>query len=152
MLSYSVLKTLHVLCAMLFIGNVVVTGTWAALAERTRNHDIVKFSNHLVLVTDVIFTFPGALGVLITGHLMSGQFPAQPGWVAWSYALFGISGLIWAIVLLPIQLKQRQLLNQSKVITADYLKLSRTWQIVGAFATIFPFPVLYMMIAKAAPT
>jgi uncharacterized membrane protein len=150
--SYSLLKTIHVLCAMLFIGNVIVTGTWAALAERTRNHEIVKFSNRLVLVTDAIFTFPGAIGVLITGHLMSGQYVAQPGWVAWSYALFGISGLIWAIVLLPIQLKQRHLLEQSNVITADYLRLSRTWQIVGAFATLFPFPVLYMMVSKATPT
>ncbi len=150
--SYSILKTIHVLCAMLFIGNVVVTGTWAALAERTRNHDIIKFSNHLVLVTDAIFTGPGALGVLFTGHLMAGQFPAQPGWVAWSYALFGISGLIWAIVLLPIQLKQRTLLRQSTVITQDYLRLSRTWQIVGAFATLFPFPVLYLMVSKGLVT
>lgn len=147
-MSYSLLKTAHVLCAMLFIGNVIVTGTWAALAERTRNHDIVKFSNHLVLVTDAIFTAPGAIGVLVTGHLMASQYAAQPGWIGWSYALFGISGLIWAIVLLPIQLKQRRLLNQSTVITADYLRLSRTWQIVGAFATIFPFPVLYLMVSK----
>jgi uncharacterized membrane protein len=152
MLTFSVLKTLHVLFAMLFIGNVVVTGTWAALAERTRNHDIVKFSNHLVLVTDAIFTLPGAIGVLVTGHLMSGQYAAQPGWVGWSYVLFGISGLIWAIVLLPIQLRQRQLLKQSNVITADYLRLSRTWQIAGAVATLFPFPVLYMMVAKTVPT
>jgi uncharacterized membrane protein len=151
MLSYSLLKTAHVLCAMLFIGNVIVTGTWAALAERTRNHEIVKFSNRLVLITDAIFTGPGAIGVLITGHLMAGQYAAQPGWIAWSYALFGISGLIWAVVLLPIQLKQRQLLSQSTVITADYLRLSRTWQIVGAFATLFPFPVLYMMVSKAVP-
>ena len=29
------LKIIHVLCACLFLGNVIVSGTWAALAERT---------------------------------------------------------------------------------------------------------------------
>jgi len=37
--------------------------------------------------------------------------------------------LIRALVLVPIQLKQRALLNRFDHITADYLRLSKVWQI-----------------------
>lgn len=152
MSSLGALKTVHVLCACLFLGNVLVSGVWAAMAERTRNHAIIQFSNRLVLITDLLFTATGALGVVITGYLMADKFgghAAHP-WIAWSYALFGISGLIWAAVLLPIQLKQRQLLRHTDHITSEYLQLSRVWQISGAVATVVPLPILYLMVTKAA--
>lgn len=144
------LKTVHVLCACLFLGNVIVSGTWAALAERTRNHQIIKFSNHLVLVTDLLFTLTGALGVVITGHLMAANYGGDTAhaWISWSYALFGLSGLIWALVLVPLQLKQRALLKKTTTITGEYLQLSRIWQISGAIATVLPLPIVYLMITK----
>jgi uncharacterized membrane protein len=148
----STLKIVHVLCACLFLGNVVVSGIWAALAERTRNHDIIKFSNRLVLITDLLFTATGAIGVVFTGHLMAKGFggdSAHP-WITWSYALFGLSGLIWMLVLLPIQLKQRNILRNTTQITREYLQLSKVWQISGAVATVLPLPILYLMVTKAA--
>jgi uncharacterized membrane protein len=148
----STLKIAHVLCACLFLGNVVVSGIWAALAERTRNHAIIQFSNRLVLITDLLFTLTGAVGVVFTGHLMAGRYggdTAHP-WITWSYALFGLSGLIWMLVLVPIQFKQRLLLQRTTQITSEYLQLSRVWQISGAVATVLPLPILYLMVTKVA--
>jgi uncharacterized membrane protein len=146
----STLKIIHVLCACLFLGNVVVSGIWAAMAERTRNHTIIQFSNRLVLITDLMFTATGAIGVVFTGHLMAGQYggdTAHP-WITWSYILFGVSGLIWMLVLVPIQFKQRLLLQRTTQITREYLQLSRVWQISGAVATVLPLPILYLMVTK----
>jgi len=148
----STLKIVHVLCACLFLGNVVVSGIWAYMAERTRNHAIIQFSNRLVLMTDLLFTASGAVGVVFTGHLMAGHYggdTAHP-WITWSYALFGLSGLIWMLVLLPIQLKQRRILQRSTQITSEYMVLSRVWQISGAVATVLPLPILYLMINKVS--
>jgi uncharacterized membrane protein len=146
------LKVVHLLCACLFLGNVIVSGVWAALAERTGRHEIIKFSNRMVLLTDVLFTATGALGVVITGHLMADRFGGDTahGWITWSYMLFGLSGLIWACVLVPIQLRQRTLLARFDYITADYLRLSRVWQIAGAVATILPLPIIYLMVTKVS--
>ncbi len=145
------LKTIHVMSACLFLGNVIVSGTWAALAERTRNHEIIRFSNKLVLITDLLFTVTGALGVIVTGHLMASRFDdAAHSWITWSYLLFGLSGLIWACVLVPIQLKQRLLLKRHDHITGEYLRLSKVWQISGAVATVLPLPILYLMVTKVA--
>ena len=146
----STLKIIHVLCACLFLGNVIVSGIWAAMAERTRNHTIIQFSNRLVLITDLLFTATGAIGVVLTGHLMAGQYggdTAHP-WITWSYILFGVSGLIWMLVLVPIQFKQRLLLQRTTQITREYLQLSRVWQISGAVATVLPLPILYLMVTK----
>ena len=64
------------------------------------------------------------------------------------YGLFGLSGLIWALVLVPIQLRQRVLLKRFQAVTPEYLKLSRIWQISGAIATVVPLPIVYLMIVK----
>lgn len=145
------LKIIHILCACLFIGNVVVSGVWAALAERTRDHTIIRFSNRLVLITDVLFTAGGSLGVVITGYLMADRWGGQSAhpWIQWSYILFGLSGLIWLFILLPIQLRQRRLLRETTQITTQYTRLSRQWQLWGALATLLPMPILYFMITKS---
>ena len=98
-------KVLHLVCACLFLGNVIVSGVWALLAERTRNHAIIQFSNRMVLITDAIFTLSGAIGVVWTGHSMAahlGGGGAHPG-SQWSYGLLGFSGLFWLCVLVPSQ-------------------------------------------------
>lgn len=152
MVANDTVKVLHVLSACLFLGNVIVSGTWAFLAERTRNFEVISFSNRLVLITDGLFTLTGALLVVYTGSLMSHRYDGAPAaaqaWISWSYMLFGASGLIWALVLVPIQLRQRLLLKRDRAVTAEYVKLSRVWQISGAIATIVPLPIVYLMIVK----
>ena len=152
MVANDTVKVLHVLSACLFLGNVVVSGTWAFMAERTRNFEVVAFSNRLVLITDMLFTLTGALLVVYTGFLMSHRYEGVPAasqaWITWSYILFGLSGLIWALILVPIQLRQRVLLGRHRAITPEYLKLSRVWQISGAIATVVPLPIVYLMIVK----
>ena len=152
MVANDTVKVLHVLSACLFLGNVVVSGTWAFLAERTRNFEVISFSNRLVLVTDLLFTLTGALLVVYTGSLMAHRYDGAPAasqeWITWSYRLFGLSGLIWLLVLVPIQLRQRALLKRYQTITPQYLKLSSIWQISGAVATVVPLPIVYLMIVK----
>jgi uncharacterized membrane protein len=144
------LKLIHLICACLFLGNVIVSGIWALQAERTRNHAIIQFSNRMVLITDVFFTLLGSLGVVWTGHGMAENFGGGDGhpWIQWSYGLLGFSGLIWLLVLVPIQLKQRSLLLNTDTVGEDYWRLSRIWKIAGAFATLLPLPIVYLMVTK----
>jgi uncharacterized membrane protein len=81
-------------------------------------------------------------------HRYAGMPAESQAWITWSYMLFGLSGLIWALVLVPIQLRQRVLLKRHQAITPQYLKLSRIWQISGAIATVVPLPIVYLMIIK----
>lgn len=152
MVANDSVKVLDVPSACLFLGNVVVSGTLAFIAERTRNFEVIAFSNRLVLITDLMFMLTGALLVVYTGSLMSHRYDGVPAasqaWITWSYMLFGVSGLIWVLVLVPIQWRQRVLLGRHRAITPEYLKLSRIWQISGAVATLVPLPIVYLMIVK----
>ena len=99
-MSPAALKIAHILCACLFIGNVIVSGVWAAMAERTQDHTIIRFSNRMVLITDVLFTAGGSIGIVLTGYLMAHRWGGETAhpWIQWSYILFGLSGLIWLFV------------------------------------------------------
>ena len=48
MVANDTVKVLHALFACLFLGNVVVSGMWAFLAERTRSFEVIALSNLLV--------------------------------------------------------------------------------------------------------
>jgi len=152
-LSYLTLKTIHILGSILFVGNIVVTALWKAMADRTKAADIIAFAQRLVTITDFAFTGIGAALVLVTGLLMAGTYDAswwKVGWIAWGLGLFTASGTIWAVVLIPIQVKQSKLTKNLSggEVPKDYWRLGRLWLIWGMIATILPLINIYFMVFK----
>lgn len=146
------LKSLHILGASLFLGNIMVSAFWKVLADRTGNYSVVRFATRLVNVTDIVFTGLGVVLLLATGHLLAQNHGGvlANDWILWSYVLFAVSGAIWIAVLLPIQFKQANLLRASptEVIPQEYYRWARLWSIAGVLATLFPLPAIYLMVAK----
>lgn len=66
-MEYTTVKFIHLLGAVLFLGNIIVTAVWKSLADRTRNPVIIAFACRLVNVTDLAFTAFGAALVVIGG-------------------------------------------------------------------------------------
>ena len=128
-MSPAALKIAHILCACLFIGNVIVSGVWAAMAERTQDHTIIRFSNRMVLITDVLFTAGGSIGIVLTGYLMAHRWGGETAhpWIQWSYLLFVLSGLTVLFVLLPLQLLQPRLLVHTTQTTPPHPHPFRLW-------------------------
>lgn len=147
----STLKTLHILGVCLFIGNIVVSGLWKAMADRVDDLAVARFATRLVNTTDAVFTAVGAALLLAAGHAMAGKYggiSANP-WIWWSYAAFGLSGLLWVAVLLPIQIRQARLLRgASAAVPQEYKRLARIWSVVGVVATLVTLPPLYWMVAR----
>jgi uncharacterized membrane protein len=146
------LKTLHMLGVCLFIGNIIVSGFWKAMADRVDDLAVARFATRLVNLTDAVFTGLGATLLLAAGRAMAGQhggIAANP-WIVWSYAAFGLSGLLWVAVLVPIQIRQARLLRSaSHTIPANYKRLAVIWSAVGIAATVAALPPLYWMVARA---
>ena len=65
--SYLILKTIHIIAAVLFLGNIIITGWWKIMANRTNNPVIISFAQRQVTLTDFIFTAGGSALLLITG-------------------------------------------------------------------------------------
>lgn len=146
------LKSLHILGSSLFLGNIIVSAFWKVLADRTGNYSVIRFATRLVNVTDAVFTGLGATLLLVTGHLLAGNYGGilSNDWILWSYVLFGVSGAIWIAVLIPIQFRQAQMLRMSPTeeIPKEYYRLTRLWTLAGILATLFPLPAVYLMVSR----
>jgi uncharacterized membrane protein len=97
--AYSIMKSLHVLAATVFLGNIIVTGWWKSMADRTKDRATVVFAQRQVTLTDIVFTTGGVIAILVTGigcaHMLRIDV-WQVRWTAWGMYLFIASGVIWA--------------------------------------------------------
>jgi uncharacterized membrane protein len=147
------LKTLHILGVVLFLGNIIISFVWRLLAQRIDDKAVHKFSIKLIQRTDFIFMVPGVIIIGVTGHMLApalGGSGAHP-WIYHSYALLTLSVLIWVAGLLPIQRKQMRLIDEShslKEAGVRYKALNRWWSILGAIATVLPLIALYLMVVR----
>jgi uncharacterized membrane protein len=151
--GYLTLKSLHLLGAVLFLGNIIVTAVWKVLADRTANPAVVANAQRLVTVTDVAFTAPGAALILVTGLLMAPAFGGihDTVWLWWGLGLFIASGAIWGVVLIPVQVMQARMARHFATgadIPVRYWTLSRVWIGFGTVATLLPLANLYVMVFK----
>ena len=70
-MSLTTLKSIHILAVTLFVGNIIVSAFWKALADRTREVGVIRYATRLVILTDVFFTAGGIALLLATGHAMA---------------------------------------------------------------------------------
>jgi uncharacterized membrane protein len=153
-MSYEMLKVIHVIGAILMVGNIMVTAVWKILADRTNNPQVIAFAQRLVTLTDFMFTLPGAVLLITSGDyiayvLMSDSWSIT--WIFWGRILFITSGLIWLLILVPVQIKQRKLVRSfanGNEIPAQYWHLNRIWVTAGSLAVILPLIAVVLMIIK----
>ncbi|WP_018986429.1 DUF2269 family protein [Methylophilus methylotrophus] len=153
--SYLWLKSLHLLGVVLFLGNIIVTGWWKAMADLTKNPVIIGFAQRQVTLTDYVFTAGGALILLVAGvvNVVVHGMPLSLTWLRWGLGLFVLSGLIWLFILIPTQIAQAKIAKtfvQGSVITDRYWLLCQRWYIWGLIATLLPLCNLYWMVFKTA--
>ena len=138
---------------VLFLGNIIVTGVWKFMADRTGNPAVIGFAQRLVTLTDWVFTFGGVVLVLAGGYGMAAAagYDLRMSWLLLAQSLFVASGVIWAAILIPIQIRQARLAHAFEnggEIPAVYWRLNRHWYIWGLLATVIPAANLYVMVAK----
>jgi len=151
--NYLLLKSIHHLGVVLFLGNFVVTAVWKILADKTQSPAVVAYAQRVVTINDFTFTPVSVLLILITGELMATKFGeiSDVFWLSWGMWLFITSGVIWVLILVPIQIKQAKLarsFSSENEIPESYWSLSKYWIVFGVIATILPFANLYFMVFK----
>ena len=152
--TYLTLKSLHILGAVIFLGNIIVTGWWKVMADRTKNPKVIAFAQRQVTLTDFVFTAGGAaliLGTGITNATVHNMDYWCIRWLAWGMWLFIASGVIWVAVLIPVQIKQARMAREFDIngnIPDSYWVLGKLWIVFGTVATVLPLISLYWMIFK----
>jgi uncharacterized membrane protein len=153
-MSYEAFKVIHLFGVILFLGNIIVTGVWKVLADRTGEPRIIAYAQRLVTLTDWIFTaggvaliLIGAYGMAAVGHLdLRGS-----AWLVWGQAMLAASGAIWVVVLIPTQIlqaRQARAFAKDGAIPQSYWRRGRRWAVWGTIATVIPLANLYFMVFK----
>jgi len=86
--SYQWNLFMHILGAIVFLGNIIVTAMWMMLAKRSKNPDNLRFAARSVIATDVCFTTPGIVPSDKRSILSSGWF--KSGHASWIWVALGI--------------------------------------------------------------
>ncbi len=152
-IMYAVVLFFHILGAVLFVGNIIVTAMWKARADRTGDLATIAFANRLVAATDRVFTVPGAILIALTGYTMAARRPwplhGLP-WLEYGQGLFWLTVLIYLIVLIPVQRRMLAVVDAARAGTLppEYGALSKRWAMWGGIATLLPLIILYMMVTK----
>ena len=152
---YIILKSLHVLSVVLFLGNIITGLFWKRHADRTGDPRLMAHALDGVIRSDRWFTMPGVLAIIVTGVglAQSAGYPiVATGWIWKSLILFGISGALFGIWVAPLQKRLRTLAAagsaSGQIDLPLYRKLSLRWEIAGAIATLTPIGALFLMVAK----
>ncbi len=151
---YLLLKTVHITGVVIFLGNILVTAWWKAMADHTRDCVVIAYAQRQVTFTDLAFT-SGGMALILAGGLPNAYVlsanPWSLSWLAWGMGLFIASGMIWVVILIPLQVRQARLARRFVVassIPEEYWRLARRWYLWGALATALPLLNLYFMVFK----
>jgi uncharacterized membrane protein len=151
--SYLWLKTIHLLGVVLFLGNIIVTGWWKVMADKTLNPQVIAFAQRQVTLTDFVFTAGGAAILLGTGmgNVLINHLDLSIRWLSQGMLMFTISGIIWILILIPAQIKQAKMAKEFAVtgeIPELYWRLNNRWIVFGVIATLIPMVNFYWMVFK----
>ncbi|WP_412775918.1 DUF2269 family protein [Thalassospira lucentensis] len=155
-MEYSIVKLVHLLGVILFLGNIIVSALWKAQADITKDPVIIAFACRLVNMTDLVFTAFGAVLVTVGGiglfHATGIAISDAPH-LTIGISLFAMAAVLWLVGLVPLQLYMSKI--SAKTVAAGetqmpaiYAKCRKLWALLGLVATALPLGALYFMVVR----
>jgi uncharacterized membrane protein len=152
---YLLIKLLHVIAVILFLGNIITGVFWHFHAARTRDPKLLAHTMDGIIRSDHFFTIPGVVIIIVTGVAAAiyGNYPIlRTGWILWTLVLFIVSGVIFMFRVAPLQ-KQLRAFAEAAVQSgtfdyARYRALAVRWEVWGTASTLAPLVGVGFMVLK----
>ncbi len=144
---------MHIVGAIVFMGNIVVTAVWMSMARRSGVPANLRFAAHGVLAADIYLTTPGVVLLFVNGLILSFHWfeKGGAGWLHVSMGLFVLSGVAWLALLVPIQRKLARLAAEGAPgddLPAGFRPALKAWFRWGGILTLLPLITLVLMVLK----
>ncbi|KAB1656856.1 DUF2269 family protein [Pseudoclavibacter chungangensis] len=123
-----------VLGAVLVVGNIIVTEAWTYMAERTGDRQVLRFAARAVTWADVFFTAPGIFLAVISGLFLTEQLGHHDAWVRGAETSFITAGVIWFVLLVPMQNRLAVRAEQDEL-DEGFTTILHRWYGFGILAT-----------------
>ncbi len=148
------LLTLHIFSAVWLMSHLISSAFWKARADRSGSPEHVATTTRALVRSDLTFTAPGIIGLLVTGIGMGGitgweRF--QEPWLAVSFLLTLLIAALWLAILMPQQRRMARLAQEALAGShqeSAYQQASKIWNITGGIVTLIPIVVLFLMVFK----
>lgn len=139
-MSYTLLKTLHILSMVLLFGTGLGSAFYKWMADRSGNVAHIAVTNRHVVLADWIFTTPTVIFQPLSGFWMVYLLglPWSTPWVLASF-LYALAGVCW----LPVVWLQIRMQKSPKTLSPmlpPYLKFTGTWRAGGSGWAFPPLP------------
>jgi len=148
MVDVSTWRVLHVFGAILLVGNVTVTGFWAAFLYARRDAMPFRPVARAILWTDLLFTAGGAGLLTFSGIqliLARGYSFWGTPWLARGVGSLALSAFLWLAVLVPDQFRLERMSPDDR---AGLRRVFLRWSVVGWASTALLFYSLWSMVRK----
>ena len=153
--AYSLVKTLHVLGAMVLFGTGIGTAFQMLLAHRSGESGVVARVARGTVRADWLFTTPAMVLQPVTGLVLAAWagYGLVDTWLVASVALYAVAGLCWFPVVV-IQLRMARLAEAAARDRAPlppaYHRLFRIWFALGWPALAAMLAIIHLMVTKPA--
>ncbi len=147
------IRLVHILGAVMFLGGIMASIIWMVLATRTKKPEVIKFAINSVTVVDMIFSNPGAFLLIPTGFLLAGSFKQiiDTSWLALSLTLVNLAGVVYLAFCLRYQLKLARMANgmeEGLNFSSEFTDMLNKWFLWAIIATVLIVIPLFLMVFK----
>lgn len=157
--TYLLVKTLHILSAMLILGTGMGTAFYLFFVNRSGSVPAQAVVSHWVCRADFWFTTPAVIFQLGSGLWLMHQMkmPFSATWIWASLGLYAFAGLCW----LPVVWWQMQMRDIAKrandnlannrgktTLPKTYWKLAKKWELLGFLAFPAVVVIVFLMVIK----
>lgn len=136
-MSFLILKTLHILSAIILFGVGLGTVFYKIMADRSGNLAAIAVTSRQVVLADWLFTTPAVIFQPLSGMLMASQvgYGLDTPWLVATYWLYILTGACWLPVVM-LQIRMRDLaeaaLASRTALPDSYRRYARIWLALGA--------------------
>ncbi|HEX7031142.1 MAG TPA: DUF2269 family protein [Gammaproteobacteria bacterium] len=148
---YLLLKTVHILAAVLFIGNITTGILWKLHGDRSNDPRVMAHTLAGIIRADRWFTMPAVIVLLLSGLGLAhvGGYPFFGTFWIWAgLALFVATGIVAGRWVAPVQRKLLAVAGAPQFDAQEYARLSAAWARSGSIATLLPLAALVLMVFK----
>lgn len=150
--AFLISKGIHGLAALLFLGHIFWTGIWMWHAwkggDAHQVHRVALFAN----VLDVWCTAVASMVIIATGSFQVAYLGYTPLWLWVGVSGFGLSGVIWIVLLIPwqeVMIRQAEAWDSGEETAAPaFHRFLVLWTWWGAVAVVLPVATYLLMITK----
>jgi uncharacterized membrane protein len=153
MLTFLLLKYLHLIGAAVLLGTGAGIAFFMLLAHRTGDAGTIAAVARMVVIADLLFTASAVVLQPVTGALLARHmgYALTEGWIVASFALYAVAGAFWLPVVW-MQARMRDLAKEAcaaaRPLPAAYHRLFRWWFAFGFPAFGAVLAIFWLMLAR----